>query len=179
MRVQRTSSAPAARRQRRQDEDPNPSDYLHNENPSLVALGNLNARTRERPKTPKSKNVQNCLRTASQSSNSGNTDPKGGNRPLSISWHVSPEIKKRKKMIFPTKIGFLCRKTGIFLPKSGFLKPKNGFFCPKLEFFCQKLDFSVKNWISVKSWIFQSKTGFFLSESMRAQRTGGATAATG
>ena len=49
---QRTRSAPAAHPQRTRKSDGTniltPGNELHNENPSLVALGNLNARTRER-----------------------------------------------------------------------------------------------------------------------------------
>merc|ERR1711884_743409 len=40
----------------------------------------------------------NFFTTASQSPNSVNTDPKGGNRPLRIFLAISPKIKKRRKL---------------------------------------------------------------------------------
>merc|ERR1712242_546502 len=70
---------------------------------------------------------QNCLIKASQSSNSVNTNPKGGNRPLRIFLAISSKMKKTRKIDF--------------LSKTGISRQEIGFFCQKTGFFCQKLDF--------------------------------------
>ena len=50
-----TGNPAATRRQPRGKDISAPAEDLHNKNPSLVALGNLNARTRERARGPGAK----------------------------------------------------------------------------------------------------------------------------
>ena len=105
-------------------------------------------------KTPK-----NCLITASQSSNSVNTDPTGGNRPLRIFLRISPKIEKRQKLPHTSLPELKLRESG---PDGGKSTLAHLLRCITQNQKMLKARFSDKIWFSVRSWFFCQKLDFLL-----------------